>query len=740
MNFRFFKMIFLTLALLATFSACSPASVPAAETTPTPLPPPVLEITPAPDTTGTLNQFFQAWKSENYAGMYGLLTSASQQRVSQEDFVQRYRDAMMVMSLREMDYQLLASTLSPSTAQASARVQFDTHIVGTLERDLQIYLRLENGGWRVDWNDSMILPELANGATLRMDYQIPARGTIFDRNGTPLVTQAEAYAIGIIPGQIVSEPFLLSEIFRLTGLRPETVQSYYANAGSDWYVAVGQAPAADINRTYTTLSNLGGLVLSPYTARYYFNGGIAPQTVGYVISLPREELDDYRQRGYRGDEKVGAAGIERWAEEILSGTHGGSLYVANADGLIGARLAQTAPQPANDITLTFERDFQLQVEAAMSGFRGAIVVLERDTGRVLAMASTPKYDPNFFEPTNRNSGALRDLLNDTRQPLVNRASQGQYPLGSVFKIITYAAALESGAYTAESEYDCQYFFRELPDRTLNDWTYERFVRDGTTQPSGVLTLSQGLMRSCNPWFWHIGLGLFNSGRTTAISEMSRAFGLGQATGIGQIPEATGNIPDPQNVIDAVNLSIGQGTMQVTPLQVATFIAAVGNGGTLYRPQVVEQITDANGNVTQAFKPESRGVLPLSPENLASLQESLISVVRNPRGTAVHRFNGLNIRMAGKTGTAESGSGLPHSWFAGYTYEGREDKPDIAIAVLVENRGEGSDYAAPIFRRVVELYYTGRPQRLYWWESAIGITRTPTPLGFELTLTAQPEEE
>jgi penicillin-binding protein 2 len=212
--------------------------------------------------------------------------------------------------------------------------------------------------------------------------------------------------------------------------------------------------------------------------------------------------------------------------------------------------------------------------------------------------------------------------------------------------------------------------------------------------------------------------------------MARAFGLGQRTGIDQVDEATGNITDPTDVLVAANEAVGQDPVLVTPLQVATFIAAVGNGGTLYRPQLIEKVQPVYGDPTVVFKPEARATLPLTPQNLKTLQDALISVVKNDRGTAYYRLRGLDIPVAGKTGTAESGiPGEPHAWFTGYTYASENTGlPDIAIAVVLENAGEGSDYAAPVFRRVVETYFYGRPQALYWWELEMGITRTPTPFG------------
>jgi penicillin-binding protein 2 len=439
-------------------------------------------------------------------------------------------------------------------------------------------------------------------------------------------------------------------------------------------------------------------------------------------------MAEYRRRGYRSDDRVGRKGLEQWGENILMGKRGGTLYVFSPDGRPIGELGSVAGEPGQEITTTLDRDFQREVQKAMSVYRGAIVVLERDTGRVLAMASSPGFDPNAFEIENYNwNTLLGEIVNDPALPQFNRATQGQYPLGSVFKIITMAAALESGRFTPESTYDCQYQFTELPGLTLYDWTWDHFQEDEKTQPSGLLTLPQGLIRSCNPWFWHIGLDLYNSGLTKAIAEMSRGFGLGSKTGIEGVEEQTGNIPEPGNAVDATNLAIGQGDMQVTPLQVARFIAALGNGGTLYRPQVIEKIAPPGGEATFTFKPEVQGKLPIQSSTLQTIVEAMKGVVasRTPPGTAYRPLAGLDIPVAGKTGTATSSASEPHAWFAGFTFAERADKPDIAIAVVAENAGEGSEIAAPIFRRVVELYFYGQPLKLYTWEATFDVTRSPT---------------
>ncbi len=716
------------------------------------LPTPIVNVTAAPEADGTLRGFLEAWKADDYASMYGLLTPDSQQALSLEDFDKKYRSAMNALTLIELGYEILAvSALSPSASQGSFRITYKTKLFGEFQREIQASFQLISGLWRVRWDDGLILPELAGGNRLSMDYQTPARGVIYDRplraekQAQPFVTQTDAYAIGLVPTNILpeQEPTLLSELGIILGLYPIQVLPIYDNRRDVyWYIPVGEAPAEEINRRWSRLSSIGGLVLTPYTARFYYGNGIASQTIGYVSAVPAEEVDKYIRNGTSPGARVGRAGIELWGEQYLAGKTGGTLYVVKPDGSL-TQFASAASQPASDVQLTIDRDFQAQVQRALDGFRGAIVVMERDTGRVLAMASSPKFDPNVFEPNNANSpGGIQNLFNDNNRPLVNRAAQGQLPLGSVFKVITFAAALESGTFTPDLKLECGYEWTGLTDKIRYDWTWERCQKElaatGTcaTRPSGELTLSEGLMRSCNPWFWHIGLDLYRQGRVTAIADMSRAFGLGQPTGIGVIDEGAGNTTNPAGEVEAVNQSIGQGDVLVTPLQVARFMAAVGNGGTLYRPQLVEKIIGPDGAEVTMFKPEAMGTLPLKPENLAALQQAMRNVIIHPRGTAVHRFRNMQTPIYGKTGTAESGSGLPHSWFAGYTDAQNPDLPDIAIAVVVENVGEGSEYATPIFRRIVEIYFTGQPRSLFWWEANFGITRTPTPFGFEGTATME----
>ena len=715
----------------------------------TPLPTAPVTIVSPPDARAVANAYLNALKGGDYKSMYTMLNKASQGSISEDVFAKKYNSALNEMSAGSFDYQILSSLLHPFNAQVGYSITYHTALVGDIQRDVAMNLTLENSAWKIQWDDSLILPELAGGNVLKMDYQIPARGDIYDQAGLPLVTQSDVYAFGITPGQIdvKSEGTLVTELAKLCNLKADDIQSQIAAAGADWYLPMCEGNKDEAARLLAL--NPGGLTVTSYNSRYYIDHGLASEITGYIHPIGPDQVDEYRRLGYRGDETIGQAGIEKWGEDYLAGKHGGTLYVVDPNGQIKAKLGQSNPQAADSIYLTIDQNMQYYAEMALRGFKGAIVVMERDTGRVLAMASSPTFDPNLFDANNPNQDLLTQLLNDQNQPLVNRAAQGQYPLGSVFKIITFSAALESGLYLPQTTYDCQYDFTELQQYggpVLHDWTWtdcQTALKAGnqcntsTTRPSGLLTLSEGLMRSCDPYFWHIGLDLFNSDRPNDIANMANAFGLGQPTGIGQISEASGQIEPPSGPIDATNQAIGQGTVLVTPLQVADFVAAVGNGGTLYRPQVVEKIQPVDGEPVYTFKPEAHGTLPLRADNLKTLQDAMVSVIADPRGTANYRLRGLNIPMAGKTGTAESGNGDSHAWFAGYTMDSQNsNKPDIAIAVILENQGEGSDWAAPIFRWMVETYYFGTPQTVPWF-GPIGNPYTPTPPGGIPTKTPRP---
>jgi len=717
------KSLFFVLIISLLLTSCGSKS-------PEELPTPQSQMTTVPDVDGLAQSFLNAWQAKHYGSMYEMLSSSAKQSFSLEDFTAYYEDTATNATLQSIDTVVLSTTLNPESAVAKYLVTYNTSLFGSFDREMDMPFTWENGGWLVNWNSGLIMPELSNGSHLSLEVLANERGDIYDRNGEPIADETTAWSLAIIPKQIEDgkEGQLLNILSQLTGKTAESIQASYEELRlTDWYVAVGEASDADVQANWDTLVSLGGLQMSQYQTRYYYNGGIAPQAIGYVLSIPTDEVDSYKEKGYQGGESVGQAGLEKYAEDALAGKPAANLYVVDANNQVTTKLNQADSRLAQNITTTLDKNLQIQAQNAIMGFKGAVVVMEVDTGRILAMASSPSLDTNLFDPNNTNSSALlNDLLNDGDQRLLNRVAQGTYPPGSVFKIIGMAAALESDLYTPDTTYYCGSYFEELQGEKFKDWTV-----DHDLPPSGTLTLTQGLIRSCNPWFYHIGLDLFRQKGATYLSDMARGFGLGSATGIGQVAEDTGQIVDPSTDGDAVQQGIGQGDMLVTPLQVVRFTAAIANGGTLYRPQLIERVTTSAGVDISTFASEEQGTLPITDETLEAIQTAMRGVVSSRIGTARDELSGLAIPTYGKTGTAENPMGDSHAWFTGYTDENREDLPDIAVTVIAENAGEGSEIGAPIFRRIIESYFYGEPKKLFDWEVKINVTKTPTE---EFTLT------
>jgi len=234
---RWLNLIIL-LVLLASCSKISSGGTFSLYGTPTPLPSPQVTIIPAPDADAALRAYLEALKNNDYTSMYAMLTKVSQDGIKQEDFIKRYTDALNNMSAGSFDYEIRSTMLSPSNAQVAYHITYHTALVGDLSRDIVAKMGIENGQWKIQWDDTLILPELAGGMQLAMNYEVPARGNIYDRAGLPVVTQADAFAFGIIPGQISPDTSgtLVTEISKLCGIPVDDIKGRIAGAGADWYL------------------------------------------------------------------------------------------------------------------------------------------------------------------------------------------------------------------------------------------------------------------------------------------------------------------------------------------------------------------------------------------------------------------------------------------------------------------------------------------------------------------------
>ncbi len=725
----------------ALLTACGnpAATTPTADT----LPPPVISTPTVPPATPTpaelstpelaLAAYLEAFTTRDLTRLTGLVTPDSQGG-SAEAFEQSVTQLLgNTLTATEIEARPGAITVDGANATATVDLRYQTALVGELNTTVSIPLRQDAGSWRVVYSPAVIWPDLVNGQQLLMVVLTPDRGSILDRNGVPLVEYTSAYAVGFVPGELEEESAGVGGVARLFGISTEVLNARLANAVPEQYLMIGEAPAALVEGRYGYLFNTPGVYLYGYEGRFYYGDGAAAHVTGYTSYIQPDEVQTYREQGYFGTERIGSAGLEAWGEVALAGKSGGQLQLRDANSQFLRMIAQTQPVDSQTITSTVDLDLQEAVQFALGNFSAAAVVLDLNTGAVLAMASAPTFSPNLFDPGNRNNNSAGTILSDPRRPGINHATQSAYPAGSIFKIVTMAAGLTSGLFTPESRYNCTGVWEEMDNFPRPDW-----LEGG----HGDITLVEGLSGSCNPWFWHIGLNVHNHDPEW-LGETARAFGLGAVTGIAQVDETPGQIPDPEwkqqtrgeawTAFDDVNMSIGQGDVLVTPLQFARLTAAIANGGTLYQPQLALSVAGADGLPTFTFAAIEQGNLPLTEDQLAAIQTGMRNVTKDPIGTARNRFRNFSIPVAGKTGTAEdpgvSGIQEPDAWFTGYTYAGRSDRPDIAFAVVVQNQGQGSDFAAPIARRIIEAYF-GLNYARYPWEASVGvpadIVATPTP--------------
>ena len=655
----------------------------------------------------TARAFLESWERSNYGAMYALLSPSAQATITLQEFARLYRDVAAEAAITSISTDVRSALQDGAGAQVAYQVIMESTLVGRIEVENVMPLswttaQEQTGGrWGVNWSAGLLFKELEGGNLLRMTEQTPTRGNIFDRHGQGLAITKPAVTVGVVPGEIEDEDRLLAELSPILALPPADIQAKYANAAPHWFVPLKKI-SLEVRQAYRdVLSELHGLRLRETVVRSYPEGGIAPHAVGYLGAIGPDELDYWEAKGYRGDELVGKSGLERWGEDHLAGHPGAALTVITPAEDPVAILKEQTYVPSRDVYTTLDGRLQKAAEAALAGKAGAIVALNVHTGQILAMASWPTFDPNAFV-SGLSSQEWRALANDPGRPLVNRAVQGVYPPGSVFKIVTMATALEAGGFTPRSTFTCTGLWEGLGP----DWPKTCWVKTG----HGQIDLIQALIVSCDVAFYDIGLALHNLD-SGLLPSYARQFGLGSPTGLEGLDEAAGLVPDDAWKIttmgeglipgDSVNVAIGQGYLLTTPLQIANMLAAVANGGTIYQPQILLKVTGSPEQPEEFFVPQVVGQLPISSVHLAAIREGLAGVTASPDGTAHEAFQGLEVSVAGKTGTAETGTGEPHAWFAGYA---PTDGPQIAVAVIVEYGGDGAKVAAPIFRQVIEAFF------------------------------------
>ncbi|MEN6420439.1 MAG: penicillin-binding protein 2 [Smithella sp.] len=545
----------------------------------------------------------------------------------------------------------------------------------------------------------------------------PLRGLILDRNGNVLVDNKPSFDVIYVPNKNSANRLSVEKLKELYESRNmEFPYDLAALKNAKPYLPVKLDKNVDMEKIALVETNaliLPGIYIDVSPIRLYLDGEVLAPVIGYTGEISREELEKNPDKYAYGDVS-GKHGLERSFDPYIRGRRGAELVEVNVHGKEIKNLGRIDPVSGYNMVLTIDADLQKAAWEAIAGKAGSAVVLDPRDGAVLAMVSSPSFDPNLFYE-GISSELWSQLQSNPFAPLSNKAISGQYPPGSTYKLIVAAAALEEGMITPETKVFCNGSF------TLGNRTYRCWKKGG----HGSVNLHQALVGSCDVYFYTVGKML----GVDKIAEYARRFGLGEIAGIDLPNEKKGLVPtkdwklkrkkEAWQMGETISISIGQGFNLVTTLQLANAYAAFANGGTLWRPYLVKQIQSADGRAYKEFLPTKKGELNLKPETIAVLNEALKGVVNEPGGTGQNaKLSGVEV--CGKTGTSQV-LGLPenekarrrkvlgafqkdHALFASYA---PAQAPEIAIAVILENAGGGGAVAAPVARRILSAYFEGK---------------------------------
>ena len=648
--------------------------------------------------------YAKVWSAGNYNQLYDLLSRDAQAFISREDFVARYEGIAVEVGIKTLTAEITGG--GDDDELFPMKVEIDSARVGMIEDENLLPVIMDGDKPAIDWTPSMIFSQLETGY-VQWTSDVPQRGRILDRKGRPLAQMGQIIRVGIVPGKITNEPDLLQKLSQLLDMPQEIIKNRFEGGEADWFMPIKDLPGDVDQGVVDQLTAIEGVAIQKPPARMYPEGELTAHVVGYMSEVTAEELPELSKLGYEAGDLVGRTGIEASMEQWLAGKRGGTLALISADGGTIRILGDVPKVDANDIVLTLDLDLQRASFDALGNEIGATVVLDPNNGEVLAMVSKPSFDPNQFI-LGVTDEQWTQLMDPQRQPLLNRAVAFGTSTGSIFKVITAAAGMAHMGLTENSVTPCPGEFRlEGIDQVWTDW-----VPGG----QGELNLHNAIVRSCNTVFYRMGAEL-DAQDETLLPNMAKAFGLGKLTGLPELYELPGIVPDPEWKLanvgdfwargDAINLAIGQGYLVATPLQMANVYASIANDGTLYQPHLLLDIVKLDGSVVQSGEVKEIGKLPLTAEQVGWLQSALHDVVNASNGTATEAFVGIQHPVSGKTGTEETGTDAQgtNAWFAAYT---PSDDPKMANIVFVEKGSAGSKAAAPVSRRIIDAWYTLNP--------------------------------
>jgi len=551
----------------------------------------------------------------------------------------------------------------------------------------------------------------------------PNRGVILDRNGTILARNYSAFTLEITPSKIEDLDATIDGLAKLIEILPKDRRRFRKlleeSKTFESLPIRSRLSDQEVARFAANRYLFPGVEVKARLFRQYPLGSMASHALGYINRINKADLETIEKKdqlaNYKGTDHIGKTGLEQKYEFELHGETGYEEVEIDSGGRAVRSLSRTAPVSGNNLTLTLDARLQEITEKAFGERRGALVAIEPSTGGILALVSTPTFDPNLFVDGIRTEDW--DLLNNSPdRPMVNRALNGAYPPGSTFKPFMALAALEIG--------------KRTPGQTIFDPGFYNFgghhFRDDKKGGHGTVDMYKSIVASCDTYYYMLAndMGIDN------IARFMGSLGLGSRTGIDIEGESEGVLPSPEwkkrrfkrpeqqkwFAGETISVGIGQGYNAYTPMQLAQAVAALANNGVIYRPHLVKYITDTRTGEKTLIEPEPLRTLPWKPQNIETIKKAMVGV--NKEGTGARAFAGAAYESGGKTGTAQlfslkgadyKGGKLKqelrdHALFIAFA---PADHPKIALAVLVENGGFGAQSAAPIARMVLDYYLLGK---------------------------------
>ncbi|MCC6220498.1 MAG: penicillin-binding protein 2 [Deltaproteobacteria bacterium] len=549
--------------------------------------------------------------------------------------------------------------------------------------------------------------DLSENNRTRTVRTVAQRGRFFDRDSRLLVGNRPAFDLALMMEDVTDVEKLLLRLAQITDRDVPQLRAALQDQRRDQpfepKVIVSDISREELARVMVHRHELPGVIVRVTPSRMYPYQDYLSHQFGYVRQISKTQLFAMDDKWYKAGDKIGQSGLEKQWERRLRGETGYLRLEVDAHGNRRQELGIVDAQAGSDIYLTIDLDLQMAAEEALEGQRGAVVAIDPRNGEILAMASSPSFDANVFSGEMSGDQWLR-IAKDPTHPLNNRAIATTYAPGSTFKLIMGIAGLAEGAISSSSTYNCPGFYYFAGRR------YHCHKRAG----HGTVDLKKAITVSCDSFFYQLGqaLGIDN------IARYAKMFGLGNVTGVRIPGEKTGVVPSQEWKMEnlgerwyrgeTLSVSIGQGFMSATPLQLANATAAISSFGKIYRPMIVSKIVNIQTGETEEFLPESRD-LPVDLKALSLIRNYAKSVVEDPSGTG-KRAAVPGIEVAGKTGTAQvvalgkEGDSEKYKDHALFVSFAPFDEPSIAMAVVVENGGHGGETAAPISKKVMEVYF------------------------------------